>query len=245
VEDRSDTGTELQLLGRFALSRDGRAVSLPATAQRLLAYLALHGGTAPRAEVAEALWLDAVGDHAAASLRTTLWRMPRPRGGPLVDADAGGVSLPTTVVLDVQRLQVALDGALDDPLSAPAGVDAQLERELLPGWYDEWVLVERERHRQFRLHALEDRCRALTAAGSHARALQAGLAAVAAEPLRESAHRCVVAVHVAEGNAAEALRQYGVCRDLLARELGVAPSERFRAEVAGLIGARREVVTAP
>jgi len=58
-------------------------------------------------------------------------------------------------------------------------------------------------------------------------ALEVGLAAVAAEPLRESAHRAVVSVHLAEGNTAEAIRQYRLCRRLLKEQLGVEPSPRM------------------
>jgi DNA-binding SARP family transcriptional activator len=56
-------------------------------------------------------------------------------------------------------------------------------------------------------------------------AVEAGLAAVAAEQLRESAHRSLIKAHLAEGNAGEALRQYGVIRGLLHDELGVGPSD--------------------
>ena len=39
--------------------------------------------------------------------------------------------------------------------------------ELLPDWYDDWVLLERERFRQLRLHALDALCDDLTRAGRH------------------------------------------------------------------------------
>jgi DNA-binding SARP family transcriptional activator len=67
-------------------------------------------------------------------------------------------------------------------------------------------------------------------------ALQAGLTAVSAEPLRESAHRRVVEVHLAEGNPAEALRQYQSYRQLLRAELGLIPSPAIRSLVAHLLG---------
>jgi DNA-binding SARP family transcriptional activator len=57
---------------------------------------------------------------------------------------------------------------------------------------------------------------------------------VAAEPLRESAHRALIGAHLAEGNPGEALRQYQLFRGLLGRELGIEPSPRIRALLAGL-----------
>ena len=101
------------------------------------------------------------------------------------------------------------------------------EGELLPGWYDDWLLLERERVRQLRLHALEAVAGVLADEGAYALAVEAALAAVRADPLRESAHRVLIAVHLREGNRSEAVRSYWTCRDLLARELGVGPSARL------------------
>ncbi|MCA1481353.1 bacterial transcriptional activator domain-containing protein, partial [Bradyrhizobium sp. NBAIM08] len=95
---------------------------------------------------------------------------------------------------------------------------------------------ERESYRQLRLHALERLSETLRAVGEHTSALMAALSAVRADPLRESAHRQVIAVHLAEGNAAEALRQYHVYRRLLALELGLPPSPTIRGLVGPLLG---------
>jgi DNA-binding SARP family transcriptional activator len=89
------------------------------------------------------------------------------------------------------------------------------------------VLIERERFRQLRLYALETLCERFTAAGRIAEATQAGLAAVACEPLRESSHRALVKAHLADGNAGEALRQYRLYRELVRTQLGLEPSPRM------------------
>ena len=107
----------------------------------------------------------------------------------------------------------------------------QLLAELLPGWYDEWVLLERERHRQIRLHALEQLCERLTAEGRYGAAVLAGLAAVAIEPLRESAERTLMRTYLAEGNPGEAIRRHERYRRLVSRELGVGPSPLMRSLV--------------
>lgn len=105
--------------------------------------------------------------------------------------------------------------------------------DLLPGWYDDWVLLERERVRQLRLHALETAAQRLAVRGAHLEALQLAFEAVRLEPLRESAHRAVIAVHLAEGNVIDAVRHYEWFRAVLAAELGVAPSEHLSALVRG------------
>ena len=84
-----------------------------------------------------------------------------------------------------------------------------------------------ERLRQLRLHALEALCSLLTERGKLAQAVDVGLAAVAAEPLRESVHRVLIRAYIAEGNKADAIRQYEVYRDLLWHELAVTPSHHL------------------
>jgi DNA-binding SARP family transcriptional activator len=122
-----------------------------------------------------------------------------------------------------------------DGRAGPELAPAALARDLLPDWYDDWVVLERERFRQLRLHALEALCRRLTEAGRFGAAVQAGLAAVAGEPLRESAHRILIQAHLAEGNPGEAVRQYHLYRRLLAGELAIEPSATIRGMVAPLL----------
>ena len=100
--------------------------------------------------------------------------------------------------------------------------------ELLPGWCDEWVVAERERIRQLHLHALEVLAEQLANRGHFGSALEAALRVVRTDPLRESAHRLVIQVHLNEGNTREALRQYTTYRSLLWDEMQVAPSGRMQ-----------------
>lgn len=212
----------LSLLGCLELCRDGRPVLVPVGAQRLLAFVSLQGSST-RGLIAGSLW-PAVGEkHAHGSLRSTIWRVGRSYPG-LLSLAGDVVGLGPQVRVDVhllrRQLRTILDGArVDEPLAGSA-----LDRELLPGWYDDWVLSERERLRQLRLHALEIMATQLADDGRYGSAIEAALAAVEADPLRESAHRAVVYVHVVEGNMTEALRQYRRCRTIYRRELGVEPS---------------------
>src|SRR5437667_422329 len=128
-----------------------------------------------------------------------------------------------------RRQEAAARRALHRTDDAALELDAStFGADLLPDWYEDWVLIERERYRQLRLRALDALCERLTAADRLSDALDAGLAAVAGEPLRESAHRAVVRVHLAEGNVGEAIRQFRLCRRLLGEQLGIEPSERMQ-----------------
>jgi DNA-binding SARP family transcriptional activator len=155
-----------------------------------------------------------------------------------VEATAHEIGLSEEVTVDLwdsQELAHRLLGPEGSTPSEPAA-DAipALSVELLPDWFDEWVLVEAEDWRQLRLHALEALAERLTAWQQYADAAAAALAAVRAEPLRESPRATLIRVHIAEGNVSEALREFARYGELLELELGVEPTERLRALVAGL-----------
>ncbi|WP_052768739.1 AfsR/SARP family transcriptional regulator [Streptomyces humi] len=220
--------TRLCLFGAFRLEGANGTIAVPANEQRLLAYLGLHK-RASRSVVAGTLWPEVTEEHAHGSLRTALWRLRRGRR-PTVCADGDHLYLSDAVRVDVDdlaRAALRLTGSAPDPTD-PALPPALLEGgELLPGWDAEWIFFERERLRQLRLHALEALSARLTRRGCYALALEAALRCVAIEPLRESAHCALVAVHLAEHNVAEALRHYEAFRRLLSEELGLEPSARF------------------
>ena len=222
--------TRVTLLDGFGLDLPGRARrsiadDLPRGVQRLVAHLCLSPRLT-RAATAGHLWPDVPEDHAHGSLRSALWRLNKAAPG-LVESSGTCLRLAAGVRVDVRDLSDWAGRAVVPP---PGGEDAALPDtallgDLLPGWYDDWVLLERERLRQLRLQALEAVAARLASLGRHGEALQAAHAAVRAEPLRESAHRLVVRIHLAEGNVAEAVRAYEFFRTLLEDELGVLPSE--------------------
>jgi DNA-binding SARP family transcriptional activator len=230
----------LRLLNGFLVTVAGVAVKLPESVQRPLAFLAIHEHPVRRAFVAASLWIDANEERAMASLRSALWRLRR-QGLPLVEASGGELRLARQVGVDLRdatALAHLVLGADHDPLTVALNEQEPmfdlLTHDVLPDWYDDWAQVERERFRQIRLHALERLCQRLASEGAHGPAIVAGLYAVQAEPLRESAHRALIQAHLAEGNVVEATRQYSRCHRMLSEELGVEPSRTLQALVAGL-----------
>jgi DNA-binding SARP family transcriptional activator len=227
------TRIRLALLGTFEARVDDASISLPMNAQRLLAFLALCGRSVLRSFVAGSLWLDSTDDRAAGSLRSSLWRVNREAR--FVEATGEQLRLAATVAVDVDA---AVDQAhrLLDPASVdcPSPRDFLLHDDLLPDWYDDWVALERERFRQLRLHALEQLCERLLAAGRYGEASEVALAAAQAEPLRESAHRLIVRIHLREGNQSEALGHYKRFQALLLEQLGLEPSPTMNELVADL-----------
>lgn len=231
------TTLRLTLLGEFAVSFGDDPQRVAPAGQRLLALLCVDcpGRRARRSVVAERLWPDQAPGRAASHLRAVLWRLPRPHGRVLVRADQSTLCLADEVEVDLTRA-----GRVAESLGGERELDEEalglLATDLLPDWDEPWLDAAREGHRQQRLHALERAALRLCREGRYSAALAAGLAAVRAEPLRESAHRQVIAVHLAEGNHAEALRQYEAYRRQLAAELGLRPSPAIRTVVAPLLG---------
>jgi DNA-binding SARP family transcriptional activator len=234
---------QLHLLGEFSLVHRRHVVPAGSATQRLLAYLALTDGPVRRTHVAGALWLCGTASQASANLRAVLCRLPRPGGRPLVQSDGTHVHLARHIDVDLARAQDRIRRVRTPGPLGPLDPECPqlLSKDLLPAWDDDWLIVDRERHRQLRLHALEDLSQSLCGQGRYDEALTAALAAVAGEPLRESSHRRVIEVHLAERNAAEALRQYESYRRMLREELGLPPSDAIRSLVAHLLGRPTDV----
>jgi DNA-binding SARP family transcriptional activator len=220
------------LFDGFRLEVDGTWIHPAASGQRLLAFLTLLG-PAVRAVVAGTLWAEVPENRALGSLRTTIWRINHAVPG-LVTVERGRLAVADFVSVDVAEFIGAaaarfrgnggtgLSSPAHSPLHSPSP-ELRL-RELLPGWYEDWVVFERERLRQLRLHDLEAEAARLCARGEYGVALETALEAVRNEPLRESAHRAVILIHLTEGNFAEALQEYERFRKLLADQVGVEPS---------------------
>jgi DNA-binding SARP family transcriptional activator len=224
------TTLRVHLLNGFRVDVGQQDVLLPAHAQRVLAYLALSRPTAGaplrRTPLAELLWSDGTSQRAQASLRTSLWRIRQAHAG-LVDADRERVHLGEDVEVDVERSLAQADRLLsvERELEARDTAIADLVADLLPGWEEDWLLLERERIRQVRIHALEALAHRQCRLGRIIPALDAAYAAIAAEPLRESAHAALIEVHLAQGNVVEARRQVERYARLLWTEMRLRPSE--------------------
>ena len=227
--------TVVGLLHGFELSHRGRTVGLPHSAERLVALLAIQQRPVRREWVAGTLWLNSSQEHANGSLRTTLWRLDRPLRG-LVQTTATQLSLRPGVAVDSRAMAASAYRVLQRGAGSDELASLTVGGDLLPDWYDDWVVMERERLRHLRLRALETLCVKLARSGRGSDAAEAGLAAVAGEPLRESAQRALIIAYLAEGNSCDALRQYQIFRDMLRRDLDLAPSPALQRMIAAITG---------
>ncbi|TYB51328.1 SARP family transcriptional regulator [Nonomuraea sp. PA05] len=233
---RCPTRPKLSLLGGFGLVLDDVPVTLGIQEQRVLAYLALVRPPPlahRRADLAERLWpVPAV--RSAASLRTALWRL-RQADERLVRASRDTVRLHEAVDADVWRCAAQAGRLLsgDQELRPQDTSLAVLRGDLLPGWDEEWLLLERERLGQVRIHALEALAGRLCGLGRYLEAIEAAYAAIGEDPLRESAHAALIEVFLAEGNVAQARRQLERYTALLWAEMALRPSAGLTRRVRG------------
>lgn len=231
--DAPARASTVHLLGGLYVIQDGRHREVPEGSKRLLAFLALRRGCADRRYTAGTLWPSVDDRRAAGNLRSALWRL-RCADIDVLETDKRSIGLRPGVVVDVHE---AADWAARLIARNPQPGDLSLGRpllhalDLLPGCYDDWAIIERERLRQRVLHALEALSRALAAVGRFGEAVDAALTAVSVDPLRESAQRVLLEAHLAESNLSEARRDFLAYRELARRELGAEPS----AELAALV----------
>jgi DNA-binding SARP family transcriptional activator len=226
----------LCVLGGFQLMVASRAVVLPAQAQRLLVLLAMRREGQSRSMVAGTLWGSVSERRARANLRNAVWRV-RMISDALLDCTPKSVALGGHVALDLHEAQGRAECLLDEAGGRGRWTDSSdnlhtLDQDLLPNWDEDWLVIERERQRQLRMHALEALSQSLCRHGRYAQAITAALAAIRAEPLRESAQRALIVAYLGEGNVSEAVRQLDTYRELLIVELGIAPSRTLRDLVA-------------
>ncbi|TIH38722.1 AfsR/SARP family transcriptional regulator [Subtercola vilae] len=223
----------ISVLGGFALVDDlgGPYAAASVSSRRLLAFLALRPRENLRIAVAGAMWPDVTEHKAALSLRATLARMDA-RSRELVTVASTSLGLAANVEVDLRSshalaLRLLPREVLPNVADINPAAVAALSVELLPDWYDDWVLAAAEDWRGLRMNGLEAQTRLLVAAGRLPEAGVAARAAISVEPLRESAQAALIRVHIAEGNQSEALRVFDRYSVLLNGSLGLAPTTQL------------------
>ncbi|GAA3797820.1 hypothetical protein GCM10022226_16480 [Sphaerisporangium flaviroseum] len=238
MESGDRPALRVDLLGGFRLLAGGEQVTVSGGSERLLSFIALCGQAVPRTLMAGTLWPDRPERRAYASLRSALARLEGV-GRQVLHIGATEVRLSPAAGVDIDEARSLARRILDPSTPTPDGdlsatsVET-LSVDLLPGWYDDWVVQGAEEWHQLRLHALEALAEDFIRAGRFADAVAAAGVAVRAEPLRESAHAALIRAHLAEGNQAEALRDYERYEHHLAEELRLRPTPLVSDLVGGL-----------
>jgi DNA-binding SARP family transcriptional activator len=214
------------------LAVDGQPCDVPLSGQRLLVYLALHERAQHRIVVATALWPDFSERRSAANLRASLWRLPEPAGLRLVCSEGPCLRLSDRLIIDCRAITELGWSIVEHPDAVPESLSLEaFAGELLPGWYDDWVVFERERLAQLQVRFLEALTLALIEHGRSARALDVALQLVRLDPLREASQFALLRVYLADGDIQQAQRHVDRFRELVQQTFGCEPSCAFSSAI--------------
>ena len=220
---------------------------VPRSIQPFLAYLLLNRSRFHHRQVlSEALWNGLDHNRAQRRLSTALWRLRRfleggfdNQSNPIIVRPGGEVGFNANghYWLDIEVFERRATESLGRPLESttPAAV-GKLEHalllyrgDLLEGFYDDWVLLERERLRELYLDCLFFVMRYYERRTEIDRALRYGHTLIGLDPLREDVHRSLMWLYAKRGDRVNAIRQFNRCRETLDSELGIPPMEETQA----------------
>lgn len=215
----------IALLGTPRWSVPGGPEQVLAARDALLLLLLATEGAVERSRAAALLWPDSAPRQANISLRQRIFRLKRALGVDVVAGDTA-IRLADALEHDVHDPQAGLRA---DPRHAAgellAGVDADDAESNLASW----LRATRERWHERLQQTLAALAEEHQACGRIAAALPYAERLVAEAPVAEHAHRRLMRLHYLRGDRAAALAAYRRCRELLSREVGVAPGAETQA----------------
>ena len=223
---------EVRLIGKFDINYDGEPITISSRiAQSLFAYLILTAGTLHRREkLAGMFWPDLSEEKARAYLRHELWRIRKalhdiPENGYIFSDDMNiSFNSSTEYGLDVDALKNAGDKAGADELVAGLSF---YQGEFLPGFYEDWVVSERE----YLQAAYEKEIARLVELLENEKRWQEILdwaeRCISFGQTAETAYRALMIAYDALGDRAKVVSTYERCVNAL-RQLDLEPSEQTR-----------------
>lgn len=224
----------MQLLGGFRFETgEGRPIAVSAKKVRaLLSYLALMQGVPQSRDMLASLFWSNSGDaQARSSLRQALMTLRKclpSENAEVLQADSEFVTLSDGAInVDASEFEQLLQ---DDILENLTRAIALYRGDLLQNLtvtapeFEDWLVTEQRRYRQMALGAMERLSELLACDGQMEQAVEVATSLLRYDPLNEEGHRRLISLLADQGKLNDALRQYQICRDVLRRELDVAPA---------------------
>jgi DNA-binding SARP family transcriptional activator len=237
----------ISLLGVMGVSQGAEPVEdkMQRAVKGLLAYLVLYRRVHARDVLLDLFWGEYSEDRARKCLNTALWRLRKvlepagvPRGTYLMTTSMGkvGFNCRSKYCLDVAEFEKHTQEALARPFNALTAVQARTLEDtlslytggLLEGFYDDWVLRERERLYSLELRGLAHLLKYHRHHKDYQKALACGQKILDLDPLREEIHREMMRLHAANRQRTLSIRQYEACCRILDEDLSVGPMEETR-----------------
>jgi DNA-binding SARP family transcriptional activator/uncharacterized protein HemY len=219
-------------------------VPLPITSQKaqaLFYYLISNRQAHSREKLAALFWGETSERQAKGSLRNTLYELRRdlaPGDSPaeeciLAESNTLCFNPETDYWLDAEEFEWLLDKEAEGERLRMynCGQAVELYRgDFLEGFivkdsfeFEDWSFFERERLQRRYLEALNELSDYCGRQGEYEKAIAYAIQILSRDNLQENIHRQLMRLYYAAGNRSAALRQYEVCREVIERELGVAP----------------------
>lgn len=224
---------EIQTLGQYKVKLDGRQIELRSrSSQQLLAYLAVNETKKhSRDALVELFWADSSLDIGRRYLRNALGQLRKaagkdPRTGSeyiLNDRNFVWLNLAAGIHSDVSAI---LRAAGTPPRTDQLLPDLELyEGEFLPGFSEDWVLLERARLKTVFNRKSELLIDLLVNDKRWPEVASWAERWIALERAPEAAFRALMIAHASQGHLSQVKADYERCVLTLQKELGITPSE--------------------
>lgn len=225
----------LRLLGQFELSAEGKRIVLHSRgAEALFAFLALTIGQMLRREhVMGVLWPDMPEAEARRHLRQELWHIRQAltaHGVPsdrVVVADEFTVGLNREGPLHIDTLEFVQEPAEPDSVVEVMTRASLYRGELLPGFYDDWILPLRERFAALYEATMCDLMARLVESGRWHQVIEWAESWISIARSPEPAFRALMSAYDGLHDSCKITESYRRCCAALA-ELGVEPCDETR-----------------
>jgi class 3 adenylate cyclase len=230
---------QIRLLGQFDVRIDGKRVAIASrVGQSLFAYLVLTAGIPHRREkLAGMFWPDTSDENSRKNLRNELWRIRKAISAQqsneseylLADEFTLTFNHDAEYWLDVSQMERP-----DLDLQSLTSNLSLYQGELLPGFYDDWIILERERIQAIFESRMEQLLEQLVVAERWIAIQEWGERWLTFGKAPEPAYRALMLASGVHGDMAKVASLYQRCTDELQEHLGVKPSAETRALYDGL-----------
>ncbi len=236
-------GLRMRFLGGMQINLDGRSVidDLPAKALALVCYLAVTGEAHTRSALAGLLWSDFSEHRARSNLRDTVAVLRRSPVAPYLEITRRTIrfNVDSSYRLDVDAFQNGLEVGYQALPADSSGLEKAVtlyDGEFLAGFqvakaalFEEWITRRSQQLDLLAAEALQRLVDHHLDVGRYDGGIDYAYRLLNLDPWREEAHRNLMLLLMLKGDHDAALRQYEKCRQILADELGVDPSEKTQA----------------
>lgn len=243
---------KIYLLGQFKLQADSLPIELPSRpAQSLLAYLVLNSGVAQRREkLASLQWPDTTESNARSYLRQALWRIRKALESGSLAAESYLQISDISVTFDIQSdYWLDTDCFLKKEYQQP--IDALIETvrlyrgELLPGFYDPWVILERDRVQAAFQQRMDLLLNCLIEAGRWNDALEWAEEWIRLDYSPEPAFRALMSAYAGLGNQGMVRSSFRRCVEALKNDFDLSPAQETEELFERLVSEKRAPATQP